>query len=114
VLIDREFHQRVETASGVKIKLVRLAILPDDIHKFKLPPQKITDKDTRAAAFRKKFGKHAATVEALPVVKLRRRIERAVKGIIEFERWNRQASTEKAESDSISRVAEAFKKAKHG
>ena len=63
VLIEQDMHRRVQAASGVDFDMVRLAIHGQDIARFRLPPQRIKDTDSRAAAFRKRFGENAATVE---------------------------------------------------
>lgn len=60
-LIGEDMHDRVETASGITFEMRRLAINPEDIKTFKLPPQQIKEKDVRAARFREKFGANAKT-----------------------------------------------------
>ena len=60
-LIGEDMHARVEAASGRKFRMTRLAILPGDIRKFRLSPQRLKDTDTRASRFRRKFGVNAST-----------------------------------------------------
>ena len=52
VLIEKDMHRRVQTASGVEFEMIRLAIHVEDIAKFNLPPQQIKENDVRAPAFR--------------------------------------------------------------
>jgi hypothetical protein len=109
--IEEDLHQRVETASGRKFYMERLAIHPADIEKFKLPPQQIKASDSRAAGFRREFGSNAATVEldALPAAELRRRVEEAITGLIDFDTWDRQVQVQRVEFSSIARVGDMFK-----
>ena len=83
--------------------MIRLAIHPADIKAFKLPPQKIKDSDSRAAAFKRKYGSNAATIEldALPVAELRRRVREAIEGLIDFDLWNRQTTVQALELECI-------------
>jgi hypothetical protein len=110
-VIEQDIHDRVEKAAGVSFKMRRLAIHADDIQRFRLPPQRIKATDSRAASFRRQFGRNAATVEldALPAAELRRRVERAVKARIDFSQWDRQVEIQEVEFKSIARVAAAFK-----
>lgn len=109
--IEEDIHRRAQTASGKEFEIIRLAIHPADIKAFNLPPQKIKDTDSRAAAFRRKYGKNAATIEldALPVEELRRRVTEAVKGLIDFDLWNRQVMVEQVELSCIADVADRWK-----
>jgi hypothetical protein len=110
-VIEEDLHQRVEMASAREFAMIRLAIHAIDITAFNLPPQKIKASDSRAAGFQRRFGSMAATVEldALPAAELRRRVEEAVTGLIDFERWNRQVAVQQVEFDCIARVAGQFK-----
>jgi len=110
-VIEQNLHQRVETASGREFDMERLAIHASDIMAFNLPPQKIKTSDSRAAGFQRRFGSMAATVEldALPAAELRRRVEEAVTGLIDFETWNRQVAVQELEFACIGRIADTFK-----
>ena len=111
VLIECDMHRRVQIASGVNFEMVRLAVKSLDITTFNLPPQRIKDTDSRAAAFRKQFGQNAATVEleALPVQELRRRIVGVVRSLIDFSKWDRQVMIQNVELASIRDFAETMK-----
>jgi hypothetical protein len=67
--IERDIHRRAQDASGKEFELVRLAIHPEDIKAFNLPPHRIKTTDSRAEGFKRRFGAKASTVEldALPV-----------------------------------------------
>jgi hypothetical protein len=109
--IERDIHQRTQEASGKEFKMVRLAIHAADIKAFKLPPQQIKITDSRASSFQVRFGTTAPTVEldALPVDELRRRVRRAIEGLIDFDAWNRQVRVQEVELKCIAEFAERVK-----
>jgi hypothetical protein len=109
--IEDDIHRRVETSSGRPFRMERLAIHPEDISEFNLPPQMIKDTDTRAKAFRERYGDNAATVEldALPVDELRDRITEGVKGSLDMEAWNHQIGIQSLEFKCIARIADTMK-----
>jgi hypothetical protein len=110
-VIEQDIHARVAKASGRDFCMERLAIHQADIKNFKLPPQKIKATDSRAAGFRRRFGTNAATVEldALPAAELRRRVETAIRSLIDFETWNRQVAIQDVEFASIADIAAKMK-----
>jgi hypothetical protein len=110
-VIEQDIHDRVVTASGCEFTMERLAIHQADIAKFKLPPQRIKSSDSRAAGFRKRFGKNAPTVEldALPAGELRWRVEKAIKRLIDFDTWNRQVAIQDVEFACIADIAAKMK-----
>jgi len=109
--IQRDIHERAQVASGKSFRLVRLAIHPEDIETFTLPPQRIKITDSRAGSFQKQFGKKAPTVEldALPVEELRVRVRSAIEGLIDFEWWNRQVAVQEVELQCIADFVERVK-----
>ena len=110
-VIEQDIHQRVQKSAGVDFTMRRLAIYPQDIKLFNLPPQAIKETDSRAASFRRRFGNNAATVEldALPAAELRKRVETAIENLIDFDLWNRQTELHELEFDAIARVAATIK-----
>jgi hypothetical protein len=76
-----------------------------------LPPQAIKLTDSRAASFQRRFGEDAATVEldALPASELRKRVESAVAGLIDYDLWNRQLTVQQLELNCIAEFAERMK-----
>jgi hypothetical protein len=109
--IERDIHHRAQDASGKEFEMRRLAIHAEDIQAFHLPPQRIKITDSRAEAFKRKFGAGAATVEldALPVEELRRRVRDAIQERIDFELWDRQVAIQEVELKSIADFADTVK-----
>jgi hypothetical protein len=91
--------------------MIRLVIHPEDIKAFRLPPQKIKDKDPRGKSFRRKCGNKAATVEldALPVEELPRHVREGIERLIDFELWNRQTAVQEVELKCIVEFADTVK-----
>jgi hypothetical protein len=109
--LERDIHERAQKATGKKFEMRRLAIFPEDIKRFHLPPQRIKNTDVRSTEFRKKYGANAATVEldALPPDELRQRIEASIMGLIDFDDWDRQVNVQTEELKSIKEFANTMK-----
>jgi hypothetical protein len=109
--IERDIYRRAQTASGKNFTLKRLAIHPNDIQLYDLPPQRIKETDSRAAGFRRRFGTGAHTVEldALPVDELRRRVRVETEALIEWDLWSRQLEIQDVELKSIADFADRMK-----
>jgi hypothetical protein len=110
-VIPKDLHQRAQKAAGREFRMERLAIHPEDIRRFNPPPQIIKDRDANAAQFREVYGHNAPTVEldALPADELRRRVQRAVRGLIDWETWNRQVAVQAVELNCIADFADRIK-----
>src|ERR1017187_3527206 len=91
--------------------MTRLAIHQADIERYNLPPQRIKAADSRPAGFQRRFGLNASTVEldALPAAELRRRVEMAIKEMIDFEKWDRQVAIQQVEFNCIADFAARIK-----
>jgi hypothetical protein len=89
------------TAYGAEFEVTRLAIHPQDIAAFKLPPLRVKETDSRAAGFRREYGEECVELDALPPDELRSRIRQAVTGLLDVAAWNRAVEVEKVELESI-------------
>jgi len=99
--IELDLYDRVSKCDGVSFHMERLAILEEDIRRFKLPPLRVKLQDPRAAGFRRTFGNQAVELDALPPDELRRRVREAVESHIDGEAWTRALAVERAEKESI-------------
>jgi len=110
-VIEQDIHRRAEIASGKSFTMTRLAIHAKDIRRFKLPPQRIKELDSRSRGFKERFGENAQTVEldALPVDELRRRITEAVTLLIDRELWQHQIERQEVEFKCIAEFADTMK-----
>jgi hypothetical protein len=110
-IIEEDIHQRAQSAAGRSFSMQRLAIHEEDISRFDLPPQHIKTTDSRARSFQGRYGHNAPTVEldALPPEELRRRVEHAVRGLIDWERWQHQVEVQEVELQCIVDIANQIK-----
>jgi hypothetical protein len=106
--IEQEVKGRILSLGSKPFKLVRLAIHPEDITKFDLPPLRVKDSDSRTAKFTAKYGSECVELDALPPAELRRRLRAAIEALLDVEKWDRAALVEKVESASIMRFMEQF------
>jgi hypothetical protein len=120
--IQEDIVRRVDFAQirlgseSLRYNMTRLAIYPSDITAFKLPALQVKDTDSRAEAFKEKYGEGKTCVEldALPPTVLRQRIKDAVTGILDMEKWNRAIDAEKVELASIQDFVKGLNNLKHG
>jgi hypothetical protein len=98
--MELDLYDRI-SSHGADFQMAGLAIREEDIDDFNLPPLRIKTSDTRAAAFRRKFGSRCVELDALPAEELRSRVRQAIEGHIEAEAWGRAIAIEKAEQESI-------------
>jgi hypothetical protein len=110
--LSREwFEDTSSPATDVPPNLVfqvqRLAIHPEDIEMFKLPPLRMKTKDdgryadSRGRAFVEHHGEETVELDALPPTELRRRIGEAVEAKLDMAKSNRAVQVEKVELDNI-------------
>jgi hypothetical protein len=99
--IELDLYDRVSKYDGVSFHMRRLAILPEDIRAFNLPPLRVKLTDPRSARFQRTFGKEAVELDALPPDELRRRVREGIESHIDSEAWRRALRVEKVEKESI-------------
>jgi hypothetical protein len=109
--IEEGIRQRAQSAAGRSFTMGRLAIHEQDIRRFNLPPQRIKTTDNRAPSIRNRYGHNAPTVEldALPRGELRRRVEHAVMGLVDWELWQHQVEVQQVELKCIADFADRIK-----
>jgi hypothetical protein len=85
----------------VVLEVERLAIEPEDIAAFDLPPLRVKPRDTRADGFLAEYGNECVELDALPPTELRSRIREAVESKLDMEKWNRAVEVERVELRNI-------------
>lgn len=101
VLIENDLRQRVMAYGHTEFAMSRIAVHRADIAAFNLPPLKIKDSDSRAAAFRRRHGDQCVELDALPPEELRRRVREAITSCVDAAAWKRAVAAEQAELASI-------------
>ena len=99
--IERDWKKRLLDNGSGPFELRRLAIHPEDIAKFNLPPQRVKSTDSRARKFIKKYGQQCVELDALPPTELRRRIRESVEALLDRKAWDRAIAVEKVEIQNI-------------
>jgi len=107
-LVCRHLKLNPKTAC-LPFLLRRLAIHPEDIRKFNLPPLRVKLADPRASGFLRKHGNECVELDALPPSELRRRLSAAIRGLIDKAAWERAMAVEEAERATTRKVAKAFR-----
>lgn len=102
--IEVDVADRVRTYGSGPFKIERLAIHKSDIAKFHLPPLRVKEADPRAGEFIRRFGTQTVELDALPPSELRRRLETAIRALVDMERWNRALMIEQAELQTTARI----------
>lgn len=110
--IEIDLHDRI-AAYGAEFEMTRLAIYASDIAAFHLPPLRVKEKDSRSARFVRQYGSECVELDALPPVELRRRIEQAVRLLLNREQWERAITVEKVELKSIQEIVARWPSHKH-
>jgi hypothetical protein len=87
----------------------RVAIHQEDIAKFKLPPLKVKDTDSRTPGFVRRYGNRAVELDALPPSELRRRLAAAIEESISQPEWQRARLVEEAQRETNEHYAETIK-----
>lgn len=73
----RDIRDRMATF-GVDVEVTKLALNPDQIKKWKLPPNPAKMSDSRAAGFVAEHGKNSYEVDAIPPKELQKMVRRAI------------------------------------
>lgn len=102
--IEMDVANRVAEYNSGPFDIERLAIHKADIAKFKLPPLRVKMGDTRAKGFIRRHGQQAVELDALPPTELRRRIDQAIRAVVNNETWNRAQRIENAELETTKRI----------
>jgi hypothetical protein len=101
--IEEDLGERIRSY-GAEFGIKRLAIHAADIAKFKLPPLRVKESDSRADGFLRKYSNTCVELDALPPVELRRRVRQAINGLLDDDLWHRAVLVEEAEIASIEQV----------
>jgi hypothetical protein len=106
-VIETDMYERIHSY-GAEFTIKRLAIFATDIAKFKLPPLRVKESDSRAASFLRRYSNRCVELDALPPTELRRRIEEAITAMLDRDLWDRAVIVEEAELASIRQIVERW------
>ena len=107
--IERDLSVSLEKYGTFDFTIQRLAILPEDIRLFNLPPLRVKDSDPRTKRFKTKYGNDVVEADALPPYELRSRVENAICSYIDWSTWERTIQAEEAEIRLLREIVDKFK-----
>ena len=102
--IETDAARRVREYGSGSFTIRRLAIHKEDIAKFRLPPLRVKAADPRAGGFIRRYGRQAVELDALPPTELRRRLQNAIRALVDVEVWDRALRIEQAERETTNRI----------
>lgn len=106
--MTRDMRVRLETF-GADVEFVRVALMRDQIAKYKPPPNPAKESDARYDKYVKKFGKKCWELDALDPKILSGLVESRVKAMIKNKAgWERRKRQEKEGQDLIQEVADSM------
>ncbi len=83
------------------VEFTKLAILPEDIERFNLPPLPAKKADPRYGQFTANHGDACVELDALPPDELCRRVKEAIERHIDWDEWNREIGIEESERNVL-------------
>jgi hypothetical protein len=85
----------------------RLGVVAGDFERFGLVELPVKEKDRRVQKFLVQHGTRCAELDAIPPMELRRRVQEAIEGHIDQDRWGRLQLVEQREQETINRWLES-------
>ena len=89
---------------GITFNFTRIAILPEDIERYDLPPLLAKVQDPNFKAFSAQYGTQAVELDALPPEVLRQRVKESILNHISVREWNDIQQTQTLENESLNEV----------
>jgi len=110
--ITRDLGRRMSDYGAPFVDIRRVALLPEQIERYDLPPAPVKMSDVRSAAFIKEHGTGVVELDAVEPKELQRMIHDAIRSEINIEEWNRVVNKIDVEQEqvreSISKIVEGF------
>ncbi len=100
----RDLRERLRTF-GCKATVRRMALVHQQVEKYKLPPNPAKETDVRFEGYRRKFGNESWELDALEPDVLHTMIRRAVLRVRDAGKWTRLEKREKREQKAMAKVA---------
>jgi hypothetical protein len=98
---EKDLPNRIDGYGGNHVLIYRIAILRQDLDDLSTFPASDKKKDPRYEWFVRNYGNRCCEIDALDPNDLRHRVEEAIKNEIEWEAWERCATVERAEQESM-------------
>lgn len=97
----RDIRDRLATFGVEGIEVTKLALNPEQVAKWKLPPNPAKMKDSRAAAFVARHGKKSYEVDAIPPKDLQAMVKRAIESRMDLRKYRATLALEQLLRDEL-------------
>ena len=109
--MSRDVQERLSRYARREIEVRRLALNPDQVRRYNLPPFEASDDDTRTDGYQRKYGsKDSWELDALPPPVLIGMIRTELNGLIDHKRWKRAKAQERRNSELMHDVGNNWAK----
>ncbi len=99
----RDIRDRMETF-GVTLEVTKLALNPDQVKKWKLPPNPAKMSDSRAGAFVAEHGSSSYEVDAIPPKDLQKMVRNAIEDLMDLDEYE---ETKQREEEIKAKIVKA-------
>lgn len=89
---------------GQSPEIKKIALTPEDVIKYDLPPDFTKKTDSRAAKFIKKYGDQAVELDALPLPVLQQKIRQSIEENIDLEAFKEIQAIEERERRKLANL----------
>ena len=88
--IERDLTERLGKYDAGDFKVVRIALKPDQIEKYSLPPMPVKKSDVRSPSFVASYGNESVELDALDPLVLKTLVASSIGAHIDLEAWRRK------------------------
>lgn len=108
--ITRDLGRRITDYGAPDVEIRRIALLPDQIRQYDLPPAPVKMSDARAVSFIARYGNGVVELDALEPPTLQQMIRDAIEAEIDREEWNRVIREIREEREQVKVAIEGLTK----
>ncbi len=88
--IERDLMERLGKYNAGDFKVVRVALKPDQIEKYSLPPMPVKKSDARSPSFVASYGNESVELDALDPLVLKTLVASSIAAHIDLEAWRKK------------------------
>lgn len=110
--MTRDNRERLAMFARHGVEVKRLALNMDQIEKYDPPPNPAKESDSRAGAYIERFGESSWELDALSPLVIDKLIEKAVKRVINQEKWDESLAKEAEGKATLKLISDSYGKVK--
>lgn len=103
----RDIRDRMETF-GITVDVTKLALNPDQVKRWKLPPNPAKMSDSRASGFVDKHGSNSYEVDAIPPKDLQKMVRGAIIDLMDMQAYDAVKAKEEELKEKLSEAVEGM------